>query len=98
MITNICCQSEIPPELLKYMHLYAGNANGLRLSCNNIFCIGIIWYNIYSHPPFTFIFTEMGYALLATVPAVHGLYVAFFSALVYAVLGTSRHISVGKHN
>ena len=38
----------------------------------------------------------MAYAILATLPAVYGLYVAFFSVLVYAVLGTSKHISIGE--
>ncbi|XP_072033240.1 prestin-like [Amphiura filiformis] len=38
---------------------------------------------------------EMAYAILATLPAVNGLYVAFFPVLTYAILGTSRHISVG---
>ncbi|XP_072024971.1 prestin-like, partial [Amphiura filiformis] len=37
----------------------------------------------------------MAYAILATLPAVYGLYVAFYPTLVYAVLGTSRHISIG---
>ncbi|XP_072051055.1 prestin-like isoform X2 [Amphiura filiformis] len=38
---------------------------------------------------------EMAYALLATVPAVYGLYSAFFPVILYAVLGTSKHISIG---
>ncbi|XP_072033238.1 solute carrier family 26 member 6-like [Amphiura filiformis] len=38
---------------------------------------------------------EMAYAILATLPAVTGLYVAFFAVLTYAILGTSKHISVG---
>ncbi|XP_043217374.1 sulfate anion transporter 1-like isoform X2 [Amphibalanus amphitrite] len=37
----------------------------------------------------------MAYALLAGIPAIHGLYMAFFQCLVYAVMGTSRHLSVG---
>ena len=42
-------------------------------------------------------FTAMAYAILATLPAVYGLYVAFFSVLVYAVLGTSKHTSIGEY-
>ncbi|XP_055536132.1 solute carrier family 26 member 6 [Wyeomyia smithii] len=37
----------------------------------------------------------MAYGLLAGVQANVGLYMAFFHCLVYAVLGTSRHISMG---
>nr|XP_029714134.1 LOW QUALITY PROTEIN: solute carrier family 26 member 6 [Aedes albopictus] len=37
----------------------------------------------------------MAYGLLAGVPANVGLYMAFFQCLVYAVFGTSRHISMG---
>ncbi|XP_058460460.1 solute carrier family 26 member 6 [Malaya genurostris] len=37
----------------------------------------------------------MAYGLLAGVQANVGLYMAFFHCLVYAALGTSRHISVG---
>ncbi|CAL4171388.1 unnamed protein product [Meganyctiphanes norvegica] len=38
----------------------------------------------------------MGYALLAGLPAVCGLYMAFFPVLMYAILGTSRHNSMGS--
>ncbi|XP_058828758.1 solute carrier family 26 member 6 [Topomyia yanbarensis] len=38
----------------------------------------------------------MAYGLLAGVQANVGLYMAFFHCLVYAVLGTSRHISMGS--
>ncbi|CAL4076706.1 unnamed protein product [Meganyctiphanes norvegica] len=37
----------------------------------------------------------MGYAYLAGLPAVCGLYMAFFPVLAYAILGTSRHNSMG---
>ncbi|XP_062558686.1 solute carrier family 26 member 10-like [Armigeres subalbatus] len=37
----------------------------------------------------------MGYALLANVPPIVGIYMAFFPVLVYFVLGTSRHNSMG---
>lgn len=37
----------------------------------------------------------MGYALLANVPPVVGIYTAFFPVLMYALLGTSRHNSMG---
>lgn len=37
----------------------------------------------------------MAYGLLAGVTAGVGLYMAFFPVLVYVVLGTSRHISMG---
>jgi SulP family sulfate permease len=37
----------------------------------------------------------MGYALLAGLPPIHGLYAAVAPLLIYAVLGTSRHLAVG---
>ena len=40
----------------------------------------------------------MAYATLALVPPIHGLYMAFFPVLMYAITGTSRQISMGKLN
>ncbi|MDH3202164.1 MAG: solute carrier family 26 protein [Myxococcales bacterium] len=37
----------------------------------------------------------MGYAMLAGLPPIHGLYAALAPILVYATLGTSRHLAVG---
>lgn len=37
----------------------------------------------------------MAYALLAGLPPIHGLYAATVPAIIYALLGTSRHLSVG---
>lgn len=37
----------------------------------------------------------MAYALLAGLPPIHGLYAATIPMVVYALLGTSRHLSVG---
>lgn len=38
----------------------------------------------------------MAYALLAGVPPIVGLYMAFFPVLLYVLMGTSRHISMGS--
>ena len=37
----------------------------------------------------------MGYSLIANVPPVHGIYSSFFPAVMYTLLGTSRHCAVG---
>ncbi len=37
----------------------------------------------------------MGYSLLASMPAVHGLYIAFFPCIFYAFFGTSPHLAIG---
>lgn len=38
----------------------------------------------------------MGYALLANLPPITGIYMAFFPVLLYVIFGTSRHNSMGK--
>lgn len=38
---------------------------------------------------------SIAYAILAGAPPIHGLYASLIPLLVYAVLGTSRHLSVG---
>ena len=38
----------------------------------------------------------MGYALLANAQPVNGLYISFFPLLIYALLGTSKDIALGK--
>lgn len=37
----------------------------------------------------------MGYALLANIPPIVGIYTAFFPVLVYFIFGTSKHNSMG---
>ncbi|CAK9238594.1 unnamed protein product [Sphagnum troendelagicum] len=38
---------------------------------------------------------DLGYATLAHLPVVHGLYSSFVPPLIYSVLGSSRHIAIG---
>lgn len=38
---------------------------------------------------------SIAYSLLASQDPVYGIYTSFFSSIIYACLGTSRHISVG---
>lgn len=38
---------------------------------------------------------SIAYSLLASQDPIYGLYTSFFSCIIYALLGTSRHISVG---
>lgn len=38
----------------------------------------------------------MAYALLGGLPPVVGLYMAFFPVLMYVIMGTSPHVSMGK--
>ncbi len=38
----------------------------------------------------------LAYALLASLPAVTGLYVSFFAVMMYVILGTSNHLSMGN--
>jgi hypothetical protein len=38
---------------------------------------------------------SMAYALMAGVPAINGLYLTFFTVILYVFFGTSRHISTG---
>ena len=36
--------------------------------------------------------------MLAQIDAISGIYTAFFPVIIYILLGTSRHVSMGKVN
>lgn len=42
--------------------------------------------------------TGMAYALLSNVEPIVGLYMGFFPVIMYTILGTSRHVSIGNYN
>jgi MFS superfamily sulfate permease-like transporter len=41
-------------------------------------------------------FPGLAFAMLASLPAITGLYVAFVPVFAYVVMGTSKHLSVGR--
>ena len=40
----------------------------------------------------------MAYSLLGGVPPVVGIYMAFFPVLLYVLMGTTRHVSMGWYS
>lgn len=39
----------------------------------------------------------MGYSMMAGLPPINGLYVSFFTGLIYLLFGTSKHLSIGTY-
>ncbi|XP_058060791.1 solute carrier family 26 member 10-like [Anopheles bellator] len=79
--TKTCCSTVFP--FLTWLPEYSWSRDLLRdLVCGCTVAV--------MHIP-----QGIGYALLANVPPVVGIYMAFFPVLVYFLFGTSRHISMG---
>lgn len=38
----------------------------------------------------------LAYSKLASVPPIYGLYASFFSMIIYSMMATSKHVSMGK--
>ena len=52
--------------------------------------------NMFELMPALICFAALAFALLANVPPIYGLYASFLPTVIYALLGSSRHLSVGK--
>jgi hypothetical protein len=57
-------------------------------------CIGIKHKKII---PLEILTSGLAYAMLANCDAISGIYTAFFPVIIYIILGTSRHVSMGNN-
>lgn len=81
-----CCKSSISSGLpfIEWIRKYNVRENLLKDTIGGL-TIGIVQ-----------IPQSMGYALMAGLPPVTGLYVSFFTVVVYFFLGTCRNLSLGN--
>ena len=91
--------SWLPKYKLKSF-LFADAVAGITIAIMNIPQVRTIWY--FDSKIINYFLKHklwnkgMAYSLLATLPAVNGLYISFFPLIMYSLFGTSSHLATGK--
>ena len=77
----------------QYRYMFGDVMSGITVAIMHIPQGKLINYNLLY---FVCVLIGLAYALLAGLQPVYGLYASFVPIIIYSILGTSRHISVGK--